>query len=86
MDEDWAQKWDIAGAAAYIAGRGYTTVALQFPDELLNEAAAVSTALQEACAAAGQEIQVGHGSCMGPACISVEVLGKPLTPPLCRPL
>ena len=62
MTEDWAGQWDIAGAVAYITGRGYTTVALQFPDELLDEAAVVSQALQGACAAAGQEIEVGLGS------------------------
>jgi hypothetical protein len=64
MREDWAQHWDIAGAAAYLAERGFSVAALQFPDDLLGQAPGVARALQDACAAAGLDIQVGlqpHG-------------------------
>lgn len=58
IEEDWKLHWDVGGAAHYITSRGYKTIALQFPDELLQEASAVSRALQDACAAQGLEVQV----------------------------
>ena len=49
----WEAQWDIAGTARYLAGRGFTKAALQFPDELLPAAASVAAALERACAALG---------------------------------
>ncbi len=46
-------QWDITGTSRYLAGRGFTKAALQFPDELLQEAARVAAALERACAALG---------------------------------
>ena len=53
----WEVEWDIAGTARYLAGRGFSKAALQFPDELLPEAARVAAALQRACAALGHVAQ-----------------------------
>ena len=69
MTEDWAQHWDIAGAAAYIAERGFSVAALQFPDDLLGQASEVARALQDACAAIGQDIQV---RLRGPATLGMQ--------------
>ena len=57
-DEAWQAEWDIPGTARYLADRGFARAALQFPDELLAEAASVAAALQRACAALGHAVQL----------------------------
>jgi len=43
----WHTQWDIAGTVAWIVGRGFSRVTLQFPDELLQESTVVAAALQK---------------------------------------
>ena len=68
--------WDIGGTASYIVSRNFTVVALQFPDELLQEASEVSRTLQDACAAAGVPVQVTQ--------CGEEPSGSMIVPPTCR--
>ncbi len=48
MSDGWEAEWDVPGTTRYLAGRGFARAALQFPDELLAEAARVAAALQRA--------------------------------------
>ena len=57
MSDAWQAEWDIPGTARYLADRGFAKAALQFPDELLAEAASVASALRQACAALGHAVQ-----------------------------
>jgi len=57
MSDGWEAEWDVPGTTRYLAGRGFARAALQFPDELLAEAARVAAALQRACAGLGHTVQ-----------------------------
>ncbi len=57
MSDGWEKQWDVPGTARYLASRGFARAALQFPDELLAEAARVAAALQRACAGLGHTVQ-----------------------------
>ncbi len=44
-DDDW--RWDLSPTVAYIAARGHTAVALQFPDDLLPHSTRVAALLSK---------------------------------------
>ena len=56
--ESSADPWRVSDTADFVCGRGYTIVTAQFPDDLLGDAATVSSRLQAACAERGHAIQV----------------------------
>ncbi|KAK3263261.1 hypothetical protein CYMTET_27924 [Cymbomonas tetramitiformis] len=43
------ERYEIARTVDFVCSRGYTRVALQFPDHLLGEAASVAQAVETAC-------------------------------------
>ena len=51
-------QWRVQQAADYICGRQFSVVTLQFPDEQLQYAALVATAIQANCASRGHAVQV----------------------------
>ena len=51
-------QWRVLQTADYICGRGFSVVTLQFPDEQLEYAARVATAVQATCASRGHVMQV----------------------------
>lgn len=54
--------WDLMATVDYIASRGYQRVALQFPDEHLDEAPLVAAALaQELAAVSTAQVTHSHG-------------------------
>ena len=55
-DAEWCITWDLNGTSQYLVNRGYSRVALQFPDDLLDDATTVAAALQGQCAASGHLI------------------------------
>jgi len=61
--------WSIPSTCNYIVTKGFTRVALQFPDELLHDAPLVAAALQVALAQRGSPAKVmtiTDRSCMTP--------------------
>lgn len=50
--------WDIDGTVAYVCGRGFTCVTLQFPDDLLAHASDVYASLQQALHSRDASIKV----------------------------
>lgn len=55
------EAWDVQATAAAIVAAGHRRVTLQFPDELLRDAALVAALLQSELAAAGSTAQVRSG-------------------------
>ncbi|KAL6875688.1 hypothetical protein ACP4OV_013201 [Aristida adscensionis] len=53
MGDDVDSRYEVPRTAAFLRGRAYTRVALQFPDELLKDAAAVARALRRELGGAG---------------------------------
>ena len=67
-------QWRVQAAADYICGRQFSVVTLQFPDEQLQYAARVATAIQANCASRGHAVQVR------PALAVVSLLHRPAGP------
>ena len=57
-DAAWEQQWNIQGTADYILERGFSTVTLQLPDELLYQAVRLSRGVEQACRQRGTDAQV----------------------------
>ncbi|KAG2557332.1 hypothetical protein PVAP13_8NG244501 [Panicum virgatum] len=53
MEADIGSRYEIPRTAEFLRARAYTRVALQFPDEMLKDAAAVSRALRRELASSG---------------------------------
>lgn len=57
-DPDAYERWGIAETVAYVLERGYKRITLQFPDDLLEAAPAVATALQDELKAVSDDAKV----------------------------
>ena len=68
-------QWRVQQAADYICDRQFSVVTLQFPDEQLQYAARVATAIQANCASRGHAVQVGTAAAV------VSLLQRPAGPP-----
>lgn len=58
-DPAFLRAWNIDETSRYLIDRGYSKPTLQFPDEMLGNAAKVAVTLQTYCAERGHTIQVG---------------------------
>ena len=59
-DAQWRTRWDVHGTVDWIETRGLTKVALQFPDELLQESTLVAAAVQQECSKRDVAAQVSR--------------------------